>query len=203
MRRRRKSQAKQDAIKVTFLRQRLGLEWGPGIVRMSDRQRAALIHALASGKAALVHVDTPSNDGQAGARTVKIDVGTDSVPGIVLGAARAAEPRLQSSGLIVEVTGPSAILLSVGLTQSAHIDSGDPQSGVVVPRSAVIRYQGSTWAYVRRADGRFERRLILNGVPEDAGLFVTSGFAPGEQVVTRGAASVFTAELGQASVQAK
>jgi hypothetical protein len=162
-----------------------------------------LIRALANGKAALVHVDTPSNDGQTGARTVKIDVGSDSVDGVVLGAARTAEPRLQSSGLIVEVQGPSAILLSIGLTQSAHIDSGDPRAGVVVPRTAAIRYRGSTWAYVQEDGGRFERRLVSDGVPEDAGLFVTNGFGPGDRVVEAGAAAVFAAELGQASARAK
>jgi hypothetical protein len=197
------SQARQDAIKTAFLRRRLGLEWGPGVARLSDPKREALIRALVSGKAALVHVDTPSNEGQAGARTVKVDVGSDSVSGVVLGAARAAEPRLQSSGLIVEVDGPSAILLSVGLTQSAHIDSGDAKSGVVVPRSAVIRYQGSDWAYVRRAGTRFDRRLLVTSVPEEAGLFVTDGFSPGDEVVTDGVAGLFTAELGQASARAK
>ena len=197
------SQARQDALKTAFLRQRLGLEWGPGIARLSDRRREALIHALVAGKAALVHVDTPSNEGQAGARTVKVDVGSDSVSGVVLGAARAAEPRLQSSGLIVEVDGPSALLLSVGLTQSAHIDNGDPKTGVVVPRSAAIRYQGSTWAYVRRGADRFDRRLVLDPVPEEAGLFVTQGLSPGDEVVTDGVAGLFTAELGQASARTK
>jgi hypothetical protein len=197
------AQARGDAIKAAFLRQRLGLEWGPGIARLSDARREALIRALVSGRAALVHVDTPSNVGQAGARTVKVDVGDGSVAGVVLGPARTSEPRLQSSGLIVEVTGPSAILLSIGLTQSAHIDSGEPQSGVVAPRSAIIRYQGSTWAYVRVGAARFARRLLVDPVPEAAGLFVTSGLVPGDQVVTDGAAGVFAAELGQASVRAK
>ena len=192
------AQAQSDAIHVAFLRKRLGLEWGVGLARLSDARREQLIRALAAGTAALVHVDTPSNAGQAGARTVDIDVGSDSAHGIVLGPARAAEPRLQSSGLIVEVTGPLAILLSVGLTQSAHIDTGGPQAGVVLPRGALIRYQGSIWAYVARPGDRFERRLVADGVPEKDGLFVPGGFSPGEAVVNEGAAGLFAAELGQA-----
>ena len=197
------AQAKADALKVVFLRRRLGLEWGSGIARLSDHRREALIRELAAGKAALVHVDTPSNEGQAGAHTVKVDVGSDSVPGTVLGPARAAEPRLQSSGLIVEVTGPSAILLSVGLTQSAHIDSGDPQTGVIVPQTALIRYQGSTWAYVKRSADHFERRLLVDGAPAEKGLFVASGFTPGDQVATSGAAQLFAMELAQSQPQAQ
>jgi len=191
------AQGRSDATHVVFLRHRVGLEWGPGIARLSDRRRQDLIAALSAGRAALVHVDTPSNQGQDGAKTVRVDVGSGSVPGVVLGPARTSEPRLQSSGLIVEVTGPSAILLSIGLTQSAHIDSGSPQPGVVLPRSALIRYRGSTWAYVRHPAG-YERRLVENGAPQEGGLFVASGFSPGEDVVTAGAAGLFAAELSQA-----
>jgi hypothetical protein len=194
------SQARQDAAKVALLRARLGLEWGPGIARLSDSARERLIVGLSKGTIALVHVDTPSNAGQAGARTVKVDLGDGSVsvPGVVLGPARQAEPRLQSSGLLVEVTGPQAILLSIGLTNSAHIETGAPQPGVLIKREALIRYRGSTWAYVQHGEGQFERRLVQDGEPEDGGVFVASGFSPGDRVVTGGAAGLFAAELSQA-----
>jgi hypothetical protein len=193
------AQAQSDALKVAILRRRLGLEWGPGVARMSAAARAKLVRGLTAGSIALVHVDTHNNQGQPGARFVKVDVGDGSVRGAVLGPARAAEPRLQSSGLIVEVAGSSAILLSVGLTQSAHIETASPQTGVVVPRAAVIRFQGSDWAYVRSGSGVFERRLLVSPVPEADGFFVTQGFSTGDEVVAQGAASLFAAELNASS----
>ena len=126
-------------------------------------------------------------------------MGSDSVTGRVLGPARASEPRLQSSGLIVEVRGPSAILLSNGLTQSAHILSGAAESGVVVPETAVIRYRGLAWAYVRQNDGTFDRRLLTGTTPQAKGLFVTGGVSAGEPVVTGGAVAVFATELSRAA----
>jgi hypothetical protein len=197
------AQASGDDSKLNLLRQRVGLEWGPGVARLKPVQRAALLRDLAAGNAALVHVDTPSNEGQAGARTVDIDIGTgdQSVHGIVLGAARAAEPRLQSSGLIVEVKGPSAVLLSVGLTQSAHINSTSSTAGVVIPRSAVIRFEGSDWAYVQTGPAQFERRLIQAPIPQDKGLFASAGFAAGEHVVAQGAAELFAVEQAQLTRQ--
>ncbi|HEY2707873.1 MAG TPA: hypothetical protein VGI95_07445 [Caulobacteraceae bacterium] len=188
------SQARQDALKVSLLRRQLALAWGPGVARLSDGARTRLVDALAAGSAALVHVDTHNNDGQAGAKFVKVDVGDGSARGVVIGPARAAEPRLQSSGLIVEVTGPQAMLLSVGLTQSAHIESSTPQSGVVLPRASVVRYRGSDWVYVRSGPASFERRLVQNPVVEDDGLFVAQGFAGGDEVVTKGAQALFAAE---------
>ncbi|HEX4181862.1 MAG TPA: hypothetical protein VHY34_01240 [Caulobacteraceae bacterium] len=188
------SQARQDALKVALLRRQLGLAWGPGVARLGEAARGRLVRDLAKGSAALVHVDTHNNEGQAGARFVKVDIGDGSVRGVVIGPARAAEPRLQSSGLIVEVTGPSAMLLSVGLTQSAHIESSTPQSGVVLPRDAVIRFRGSDWVYVRSGPGAFERRLVQSPVPEEDGLFVAQGFSNGDEVVVKGAQALFAAE---------
>ena len=188
------AQAQSDAIHVAFLRHRLGLEWGPGIAHLTDRARADLVRGLSVSDIALVHVDTHNNDGQDGARFVKVDVGSDSVRGRVIGAARQAEPRLQSSGLIVEVTGKSALLLSIGLTQSAHIEQATPESGVLLPREAVIRYRGSDWAYVRTGPDTFERRLLGEPEPEADGLFIAQGLSPGDQVVTTGASALFAAE---------
>jgi hypothetical protein len=188
------SQARQDAIKVVLLRRQIDLQWGPGVSRLSDARRKALVAGLAKGAVALVHVDTHNNEGQTGARQVKVDIGDDSVAGAVIGPARAAEPRLQSSGLIVEITGKDAILLSVGLTQSAHIEEAGSQSGVLLPRGAIIRFRGSDWAYVRVGPTTFQRRLALSPQPEKDGLFVAQGFAAGDAVVVQGAASLFAAE---------
>jgi hypothetical protein len=189
------SQARQDALKIELVRRQIALAWGPGVARMSDARRKALVKGLAAGAVALVHVDTHNDEGQDGARQVKVDIGSDSVTGAVIGPARTAEPRLQSSGLIVEITGKDAILLSVGLTQSAHIEESSSLSGVLLPREAIIRFRGSVWAYVRTGPTSFQRRLAQDAEPEKDGFFVAKGFAAGDEVVTAGATSLFAAEL--------
>jgi hypothetical protein len=191
------AQSRNDAQHVLILRQRLGLEWGPGMQRMTDESRRVLIKALSDGQAALVHIDTPSNEGQAQARSVEIDIGDGQAHGELLGAARAAEPRLQSSGLIAVVRGKSAILLSNGLIQSAHINTPASSPGVVIPRSAVIRFNGSDWAYVRHGPQGFERRRLDSPVASKAGQFVTKGFSAGDDLVVQGAAELFGAEQNQ------
>jgi hypothetical protein len=192
------SQARADALKLQLLRQQFDLQWGPGVGRLSEAARRRLVAGLAKGRLALVHVDTHNNDGQADARRVRIDIGTTSVTGVVIGPARVAEPRLQSSGLIVEVAGPSAMLLSVGLTQSAHIEQTGSENGVRIPRTAVIRFRGLDWAYVRVSPTSFQRRPMLDPTPEDSGFFVAKGFAAGDEVVTQGAAGLFAADVSRA-----
>ena len=191
------AQAKNDAQHVLILRQRLGLEWGPGVQRLSDARRRALIKALSDGQAALVHIDTPNNEGQPQARSVEIDIGDGQAHGELMGAARQAEPRLQSSGLIAVVRGKSAILLSIGLIQSAHINTPASAPGVVIPRSAVIRFNGSDWAYVRHGQQGFERRRLEDPTAGESGLFVTKGFSAGDELVVQGAAELFGAEQNQ------
>lgn len=190
------SQAGQDQIKVAQLRRQIGLQWGPGLARLSDARRQALVRSLSEGRAALVQVDTPDSAGQDGARTVEIDIGSGSVHAPVIGASRNAEPRLQSSGLIAMVTGPQAILFSIGLTQSARINQPSSQMGVLLPRSALVRYEGLDWAYVRRGPTSFERRQVDSPTPEKDGDFVAQGFAAGDAVVVQGVAGLFAAEQG-------
>ncbi|MGZ5983519.1 MAG: hypothetical protein ACXWK7_01160, partial [Caulobacteraceae bacterium] len=102
-----------------------------------------------------------------------------------------------SSGLIAVARGKTAVLLSVGLIQSAHINTPASAPGVVIPRTAVIRFNGSDWAYVRRAAQGFERRRLDSPTPDASGLFVTRGFSPGEEVVVQGAAELFGVEQNQ------
>ncbi len=116
----------------------------------------------------------------------------------MIGPSRTAEPRLQSSGLICLVAGPQAVLFSVGLTQSARINQPTSESGVVLPRGAVVRSEGSDWAYVRTGPAAFERRQIQDPIPEADGYFVGHGFAPGDVVAVQGVAALFAADQAAA-----
>jgi hypothetical protein len=189
------AQARTDASKLALLRRRVGLEWGAGVARLSGRQRGALLAEIAAGKAALVRIDTASGQGLAGLRGLDIDLGAmGRVHAVVLGAARAADIRLLSSGLIAKASGPKAGALSVGLSLPVTLAVSGPVTGVVAPRAALVRSQGKTWVYVRTAAETFVRKPVEDGRAEAGGLFAAAGFKPGEAVVTRGAAALFAAE---------
>ena len=195
-----RAQAQADAVKLTLLRRRVALEWGPAFV--SDARRARLIADVAAGRAALVRIDAAVN--LAAVRSVRLDLGPQGqASAAVLGPARAADPRLQTAGLIGLVSGPKAALLSIGATASAMFDQSGPASGVVLPRSALIRTAGQTFAYVRKGGDQFERRVVIGGTVQPDGLFVAGGFAPGEPVVVSGAAALLAAETAPSKTEAK
>jgi hypothetical protein len=178
---------------VALLRRRLGLEWSPTIAAMSDARRGELIAAIAEGRASLVRLDVA---GVALARgSASLNLGAHGhVQATILGPARVGDPRLQSTGLLALVSGPSAIWLATGAVFPAALAAGPPATGVIVPRAALLRTGGQTYAYVRRDPTSFERREIDGGAPDAAGLFAPAGFRPGEQVVVAGAAQLFTSE---------
>lgn len=185
------AQASADAARLALLRRRVGLEWGSAF--MGDGFRARLLAELAAGRAALVRIDAPA--GAAGARGVLLELGGGDWPAVtLLGAARTADTRLQSGGLIGVVRGPSAGRLAAGLTVPAVLSGSIGTSGVLAPRTAVMRARGKTFIYVRKDPTHFERRALTGLAPQADGLFAAGGARPGEAVVVAGAAAIYAAE---------
>ncbi len=185
------AQASADAARLTLLRRRVGLEWGP--VFADDARRARLIGELVAGRAALVRIDAPT--GTAGAQSARMQIGGGETVNIaILGPARTADPRVQMGGLIGVVRGPVAARLGVGLSAPVALSGAASGAGVIVPRSALIRTAGLTFAYVRKDATHFERRALVAPTPRPEGLFSAGGFSPGEPVVVSGASALLAAE---------
>jgi hypothetical protein len=187
------SQSRQDAAKLSLLRRRVGLEWSPALARLSDGKRGKLVADIAAGRAALVRID--SAQGLATAHGVAdIDLASGHVRAAILGPTRVGDPRLQSTGVLALVSGPQAVQFGTGTVAPAVIDEGPGGDGVVIPQAALMRNAGQIFVYVRRDATDFERRAVTGALTDPAGLFVASGFRPGEPVVTAGAAQLFAAQ---------
>lgn len=189
-----RAQARADAARLALLRRRLGLEWGPGVASLSAARRASMLGQIAAGRAALVRIDAPSGKGLAGLRSAVIDLGQfGQARAVVLGPARMADVQLSSPGMIALASGAGAPALSIGLTAPVQLTAGGGASGVMLPRSALLRSEGRTWIYVRKGPSSFERKAVT-GEPDAAGYFAASGVAVGEPVVVAGASALFAAE---------
>lgn len=102
------------------------------------------------------------------------------------------DPRLQRPTFLY-IT-PTHAGLAPGMTLFTLLSSRTVRRGVVVPSEALIWSQNKAWAYVKISPERFARREVQTNTPSGNGWFVTEGFAPGDQVVTRGAQQVFSEE---------
>ena len=103
------------------------------------------------------------------------------------------DPRVQGVGLLYITR--NRLGLAPGLNLLAHIPTGQQMRGVVIPESAILWWQGNAWVYQQTAPGRFVRRLVPTNTPLESGIFVSSGFSPGDKIVVRGAQALLSEEF--------
>lgn len=187
-----KAQAAADLAKLRLARQRIGLEYGPGVARLGDVGVHQLVARISSGDAALVRIDVPGVLLSPGA-VVRIGDREVSVDVRVLGPAAASDSKLQSAGVLAVVTGPAVRQVLAGRVLAVQTASGASVSGVLVPRDAIVRHQGQMWVY-HRESAKFEREVLVEPVPVSEGWLVRSGLRPGEIVVVHGGAGLLALE---------
>jgi hypothetical protein len=103
------------------------------------------------------------------------------------------DPRLQApSFLYVTRSNPNLI---PGMSLILLLPSGTPVQGVVIPRDAVVWWNGRAWAYVQTAADQFVRREVSMEMPVPNGWFTAMGFSPDEKVVVTGAQQLLSEEF--------
>lgn len=188
-----RAQAAVDAARVQLGSRRIALEYGPGLARLGAGGRRALLADIAAGRAALVRVDVPGASLDDLAR-VRIDGGGGSLR--VLGAASAADPRLQSAGVLAVLRGPVAASATNGRILGVTVERGGAESGVAVPGDAVLRWRGGLWVYRRTGSETFERTEMTDARPVAGGWFMKKGLGSGDRVVVRAAATLLAIDRG-------
>ncbi|MGH8162747.1 MAG: hypothetical protein ACREP1_00260 [Rhodanobacteraceae bacterium] len=104
------------------------------------------------------------------------------------------DPRLQGSVLFYMAPATKGGLVS-GLTTTALLPQGKPETGVIVPNDAVVWSQGKPWVYLQKDAQHFVRRMIATDTPARGGWFVAGNFSPQEKVVTQGAEQLLSEEF--------
>ena len=171
-----------------------GQEWGPVIAGWLMRDSPALARLLAR-QDILVQVTVPPDQPAAfEATTAQLEVSPGSrVAARFLSAAGRTDPRLQGASAFYVAPGSSGLL--PGMTFTAYLPSSREQAGAVVPESAIVSWQGKSWAYVVTAPGRYVRREVKTDVPARGGGYVVADLPAGTEVVVRGAQMLLSEEL--------
>jgi hypothetical protein len=120
------------------------------------------------------------------------------VAGRVVAPAPRSDPRIQGASVLC--TAPATPDMLSGVTVVARVPVGPGTSGVVVPASAVVWWQGRAWVYLEKGTGTFGRVDVTTDAPVPGGWFVTTGVAAGDRVVVRGAQTLLSEE-GRGAVQ--
>jgi hypothetical protein len=189
--------AQRDQAQVAAVRARLLLAAGRTLGERSDL--AAVVQALVTGASALVRIDLPVGEGSkgepTGARVVPLGENTVPIEAKFVGPAPAVDPQTQAQGLLFLVEA-NAARLAPGAAVTGFLKlSGAAQAGVLVPRDAVLRFNGATWIYLQSGEEKFSRVEVALGSPRADGWFVREGLKPQDKVVTVGAQQLLSEEL--------
>lgn len=182
------AQAATDGLRIRLAEQRIGLEFGPGLARLDTAARGRLIADIAAGRTALLRIDVPGAATASGVR-----VGDPGVAVTILGPAAAADVRVQGAALLAILRGALVREAAAGRMLPATIGIGGVAAGTIVPRSAVLRWQGRLWVFVAKGSN-FDRRSLDGARAIADGWFTATGVKPGDRVVTAGAESLLAAE---------
>ena len=110
------------------------------------------------------------------------------------------DPRIQGVSLLYMARSYPA--LEPGMNLVAHLPVGKRLHGVLIPRAAIVWWQGQAWVYEQTVPGRYARRPISTDQPFQDGCFAAQGFVPGAEVVTRGAQELLSEEF-RSQIQAE
>jgi hypothetical protein len=188
-----------NRARLEALEHQVSDRWGREIAQMNSRARGQLVRALIDRREAIARVTVPVGDV------------FDSAPGkatvAVLG--HEAEPLnaravYNAPAVVARMQGQAFLLLMPtknfpvrpGIAVSARIPTSDrSEQGVMVPRSAVVRYAGAEWVYCELDGDRFVRREIVPAEVTRTGYFVSRNLAPGMRLVVTGAQALLSEEL--------
>ena len=184
------SAAKETLVAIeSTARQQWGVALGHAITEGSP-----LYASLAELKDVLVQVTVPVDVELAEPpQTIKVKTpdGHAKEATLISSAAR-VDARIQGMSFYYRCP---AVGLFPGMNLQALLPAAAERSGVLVPSSAVVSWQGKSWAYAQETPDRFVRREVVADTPADGGWFVVQGFKSGEQVVVRGAQLLLSEEL--------
>jgi membrane fusion protein, heavy metal efflux system len=94
------------------------------------------------------------------------------------------DPSIRTAKVRIQVPNPDH-LMRVGMFAAATFHGRRLEGHTSVPASAILHLHDRDWVYVPAGDGKFKRIGVVGGVMiADGKQEVTSGIAPGQQVVT-------------------
>jgi hypothetical protein len=188
-----------DQARAQALEQQIRDAWGPEVAQMNPRARGDLVSALIARRQAIARVTAPVGealDSIPRAATVRV-LGHERHPleARAVYAAPMVDQTMQGQTYLL-VFDTKSFPVRPGTAVSANLPaSTKAEQGVMVPRSAVVRYAGKEWVYCALDGGRFVRREIMPAEATARGYFVTTSLAPGMRVVVTGAQTLLSQEL--------
>ncbi len=171
--------------------------WGPVLAAWLTSGSPQLDRVL-SGQSLLVQIALPAGQNVAVPTTARLQTSSGRViDATVISGVPQTDPRFQGQGFFATAPGDTTLL--PGMTVPVSVPDGNTAHGVIVPTSAIVRWQGQPFAYTMPADGQFMRQAVVTDLLTPGGWLVSSGMAVGTPVVVSGAELLLSEEMKRAT----
>lgn len=197
-----RTQSMADQSRLRQIRTQLRTEWGSRLAALDASALRIRVDALLDGSEALLKsepLNAPASGFMADAATLQLadkkvlDVRVlGSLPRSSSGVSGAWLLQASSASLV------PGMIVTAQLHAQTTDDARSPHEAssprVLLPRSAVIRWNGVAWAYVVTDATHFERRAVQGQTMTPAGWLVAAPFKAGEKVVTQGVGALIAVD---------
>jgi hypothetical protein len=173
------------------------LLWGKKLTDWALSIDSELLDAFLSGRKALLQVTLPA-DKQLAKDIKSIDVEASgkrsaAIKAELVSAALQTDTVMQGESYFFQADGGR---IRAGMRVAAWIpEQGEIQSGVVIPKSALVWHLDQAFVYVKSASEQFSRRNIEKLLPAADGYFVKNGLDAGDQLVITGGQMLLSEEF--------
>lgn len=159
------------------------VERSPAVVRLIEREQFLVQVTLAPG---MTLANPPQSAlAQGPSRETNIELQ-------YISPATRSDPRIQGLGFFFSAPGDSGLL--PGMNTTVYVPSGKTYDGVFVEDTAIVRWQGRSWVYLRVGPDTFTRHPIGTDQPVSDDDYVVRDIPPGAEVVMRGAQILLSEE---------
>jgi hypothetical protein len=169
-------------------------EWGPVIGRGIVERSPAVVRQIERDQF-LIQVTLPPGVAVTGApraalaqaptRTANIDLQ-------YISPATRTDPRIQGLSYFFSAPGDSGLL--PGMNTTVYVPSGNTYEGVFIEDTAIVRWQGRSWVYLRVSPDSFRRHPISMDQPVSDDDYVVRDIPSGSEIVMRGAQVLLSEE---------
>jgi hypothetical protein len=159
------------------------IERSPEVVRLIERDQFLVQVTLSPGSTLAEPPRTAL--AQAPTRDANIDLQYVS-------PATRTDPRIQGLSFFFAAPGDSGLL--PGMNTTVYVPSGKTYEGVFVEDTAIVRWQGRSWVYLRVGPDAFKRQPISTDQPVSDDDYVVRDIPAGSEIVMRGAQVLLSEE---------
>ncbi|MGR8998665.1 MAG: efflux RND transporter periplasmic adaptor subunit, partial [Gammaproteobacteria bacterium] len=173
------------------------LLWGKELTGWAMSSDSDKLGAFLSGRKRLLYIALPTNKHlDADIQTIYIEASGDrskARKAELVSVAAKTEAVAQGESYYFQTDDKNII---TGMNVTAWIPEQNVQlTGVIIPKSALIRYMGQAFVYLKTTQESFSRRIIDQYSATSEGYFIPDAINPGEQIVTTGGQMLLSEEL--------